>query len=284
MRRAAVYARMIKFSHTAFALPFALASLAFASRLYGFRWETLLWVTLAMAGARSAAMMMNRIADRDVDALNPRTRERELPSGEVTLAEAWVFLLAAATLFVYAAHRLNPLCFALSPAALAVVWGYSFMKRFTWASHLGLGLALGIAPVGAWLAVAGAFAWPPAVLAAAVTLWVAGFDILYACQDIAFDARMGLHSVPARFGAAAALRIAAYLHLLAFLLLGSLHLFLPHLGAFHALGVLAAGALMLWEHSLVRPGDFSKIPAAFFTVNALLGAVYFAFVLADALL
>ncbi|UCF81479.1 MAG: UbiA family prenyltransferase [Acidobacteriota bacterium] len=281
--RLLTYARMIRFSHTAFALPFALASYMLATLRYGFLWERFLWIVVAMAGARSAAMMFNRIADRDLDALNPRTRDRELPKGQVSLQEAWFFLIFAVALFVYAAHRLSPLCLALSPVALVVTMGYSFVKRFSWATHLVLGAALGIAPVGAWIAQTGRIHWPAVMLSFAVAAWVAGFDILYACQDVVFDTKTGLYSLPARLGMKRALRISSYLHLLTLLLLLSLYWWLP-LGWLYGAGVGIVGALLLAEHVMVTPGDLSKIPTAFFTMNALLSTVYFVFVLGDVVL
>jgi 4-hydroxybenzoate polyprenyltransferase len=281
--RLLTYARMIKFSHTAFALPFALASYMLATLRYGFWWGRLFWIVVAMVGARSAAMMFNRIADRDLDALNPRTRDRELPRGQVSLQETWLFLIFAVALFVYAAHRLNPLCLALSPAALVVTLGYSFVKRFSWATHLVLGAALGIAPVGAWIAQTGRIHWPAVMLSLAVAAWVAGFDILYACQDVAFDTKIGLHSLPARLGVKCALRISSYLHLLTLLLLLSLYWWLP-LGWLYGAGTGIIGALLLAEHVMVAPGDLSKVPTAFFTMNALLSTVYFVFVLGDVVL
>ncbi len=281
--RLITYARMIRFSHTAFALPFALAAYMLATLRYGFSWEHLFWIVVAMVGARSAAMMFNRIADRDLDALNPRTRDRELPRRRVSLPEAWFFLILAAALFAYAAHRLNPLCFALSPVALAVTLGYSLVKRFSWATHFVLGAALGIAPAGAWIAHTGGLHWPAAMLSLAVAAWVAGFDILYACQDVAFDAKSGLHSLPARLGVKRALRVSSYLHLVTLLLLLSLYGWLP-LGWLYGAGVGVVGALLLAEHVMVAPGDLSKVPAAFFTVNALLSTVYFVFVLGDVVL
>jgi 4-hydroxybenzoate polyprenyltransferase len=275
--RALVYGRMIKFSHSVFALPFALASALIAA---GGRvpWRELPWIVVAMVGARSAAMGFNRLADHAVDARNPRTAGRELPRGLLSRAEVWLFVLLSAAALVVAAAMLNPLCLALSPVALAVVLGYSYAKRFTSLSHLILGLGLSIAPVGAWLAVRGRFAVPPIVLGLAVLLWVAGFDTIYACQDVEFDRREGLFSLPARLGTARALAIARVLHVLAVLLLASLAVLVP-LHPVYLAGVAAVGALLAYEHSLVSARDLSRVDAAFFTVNGWISVGYFAFTL-----
>jgi len=272
--RALVYGRMIKFSHSVFALPFALASAALAA---GGRmpWRELPWIVLAMVGARSAAMGFNRLADHALDARNPRTAGRELPRGALSRAEVWLFVLLSAAALVFAAAMLNPLCLALSPLALAVVLGYSYAKRFTSLSHLLLGLALSIAPVGAWLAVRGRFALVPVTLALAVLLWVAGFDTIYACQDVEFDRREGLFSLPARVGPGRALAIARVLHVLAVLLLASIAALVP-LHPVYLAGVGAVAALLVYEHSLVSADDLSRVDAAFFTVNGWISVGYFA--------
>ena len=207
-----IWARMVKFGHSLFALPFALAGAALAAAEYGVGWSQVGWIVVAMIGARNAAMGFNRLADQAYDARNPRTAERELPAGRLSRGAVWVFTVLLSALFVLAAIRLNPLCGILSPLALAIVFGYSFTKRFTWASHLFLGLALAIAPVGGWLAVAGRFDGTEWLLAVAVSSWVAGFDVVYACQDVDFDRAAGLHSIPARFGVAGALIVARSLH------------------------------------------------------------------------
>src|SRR5688500_14769589 len=209
--RVRVYGRMIRFSHTIFAMPFALASAALAAR-EGFRWSQLGWIVLAMVAARSAAMGFNRLVDHAYDAQNPRTAGRELPTGALGRGEVWVFVAISAAALVAAAALLNPLCLALSPLALSIVLGYSYTKRFTALSHLVLGLALAVAPVGAWLAIRGAFHPVPIVLGLAVLFWVAGFDVIYACQDVAFDRGAGLHSLPARLGVRRALVVARILH------------------------------------------------------------------------
>lgn len=271
--RAVLFGRMIKFSHSVFALPFALTSSALA--IEGpTPWNKLLWILVAMVGARSAAMGFNRLADHALDARNPRTASRELPSGRLRRAEVWAFVALSAGTLVLAAAMLNPLCLALSPLALALVFGYSYTKRFTVLSHVFLGVALAIAPVGAWLAIRGAFALPPIVLGLAVLFWVAGFDVIYSCQDLEFDRREGLHSLPARLGVARALLLARGMHLLAVSLLASLYALVP-LHPVYLGGVALVGLLLAYEHSLVRPSDLSRIDAAFFTANAWVSVGYF---------
>jgi 4-hydroxybenzoate polyprenyltransferase len=273
--RALVYGRMIKFSHSIFALPFALASAAVAA---GGRmpWRELPWIVVAMVGARSAAMGFNRLADHAIDARNPRTAGRELPRGLVSRREVWAFVAFSALCLVGAAAMLNPLCLALSPVALVVVLGYSYTKRFTSLSHLALGLALSIAPVGAWLAVRGRFALAPIVIALAVLFWVAGFDTIYACQDVDFDRREGLRSLPARLGVRRALGVARALHMAAVALLAALYT-LADLHPVYLLGVAAVAGLLLYEHSLVSADDLSRVDAAFFTVNGWISIGYLAF-------
>ena len=273
---------MIKFSHSVFALPFALSSAALA--LDGpVPWTKLGWILLAMLGARSAAMGFNRLADQEIDARNPRTASRELPAGRLGRGEVWGFVLLAAAALVFAAAMLNPLCLALTPVALGIVFGYSYTKRFTALSHLALGFGLAIAPVGAWLALRGSFAVPPLVLAGAVVLWVAGFDIIYACQDVGFDRSAGLHSLPVRLGTAGALAVARALHVGALALLASLYWVAP-LHPIYLLGVLLVALLLGYEHSLVHADDLSRVDAAFFTANAWVSVGYFVFTLAAALI
>jgi 4-hydroxybenzoate polyprenyltransferase len=273
LSRASVYARMIKLSHSVFALPFALASAILASSGPGLAPRTLFWIVVAMVGARSAAMGFNRLADQAIDARNPRTAGRELPRGLLSRAEVWVFVVFSAALLVLAAAMLNPLCLKLSPIALVIVLGYSFTKRFTALSHVVLGVALAIAPVGAWVAVRGQFDLPPVVLGLAVLLWVAGFDTIYACQDAGFDRESGLHSLPARLGVRRALVLARLFHVIAVALL----LALPALVPLHPLyfgGVALVAGLLGYEHSLVRYSDLSRIDAAFFTVNGWISVAY----------
>jgi len=271
--------RMIKWEHTIFALPFAVLSLLVAS---GGRpaTSTLGWVLVAMVGARSTAMAFNRLVDARFDAENPRTANREIPSGQLRRGQVLLFTLVTAGLLVLAAWRLNPLCFALSPVALAIVYFYSLTKRFTAFSHLFLGLGLAVAPIGAWLAVTGSFAPFPLLLGAAVLLWVAGFDIIYACQDTAFDRSVGLHSMSAWLGDRGAMRVARGLHLLA---IGAWMAAaqVAGLGWITLAGVVAVAGLLLYEHWLVRGSDLTRIDLAFFQVNSWVGLVFLAFVAAD---
>jgi 4-hydroxybenzoate polyprenyltransferase len=259
---------MIKFEHSVFALPFALVGALLAARAGGGlpAWRQILWIVVAMVGARSAAMTTNRIADIEFDGRNPRTANRALPTGTLSVGFAWTFTFLAAVLLVVAAWQLNPLALKLSPVALAVLFLYSYTKRFTAWSHLILGFCLGISPAAAWIAIRGSLDWRMLILCAAVTLWVGGFDVLYACQDVDFDRVEGLHSIPKKFGIAGALRIARAMHVLMVALLVwlalSFHLAWP---AWAGIGVVAA--LLAYEHSLVKPNDLSKMNAAFFAVN-----------------
>jgi 4-hydroxybenzoate polyprenyltransferase len=277
--RALSFGRMIRFSHSVFALPFALSSAALAAQGHGLRGAQLGWILLAMVGARSAAMGFNRLADHAIDARNPRTAGRELPRGTLSRGEVWAFVLASALALVLAAAMLNPLCLALSPLALAIVCGYSYTKRFTALSHVFLGLALAVAPVGAWIAVRGRLDLTPLLLGLAVLAWVAGFDILYACQDAEFDRSEGLHSVPARLGVRRALVVARVLHVATVALLGSLFRVAP-LHPVYLAGVGVVALLLAYEHSLVRHDDLSRLDAAFFTVNGWIGVLYLAAVIA----
>jgi len=262
----------VKLQHSLFALPFAVISACAAAqdRLTA---GQMAWIVAAMVGARSSAMGFNRIVDREMDRWNPRTRARSLPAGRLSLAEAWVFVIGSAALFVFAASRLNRLALMLSPAALAVIWGYSYTKRFTTLSHIVLGLALGIAPSGAWIAVRGTLELPAVVLSVAVMLWTAGFDIIYACQDVEFDRQHGLFSLPARLGVARALRISGVLHLVMFGLLVWLRFLLGFRGWYDA-GLVLAAALLIYQHRIVRPDDLSRVDAAFFTANGVLSVVF----------
>jgi 4-hydroxybenzoate polyprenyltransferase len=274
LARAATYGRMIRFSHSIFALPFALASAALAAA-GGVSAGQVAWILVAMVGARSAAMGFNRLADHAIDARNPRTAGRELPAGVLERGEVWGFVALSAAALVVAAWQLNPLCLALSPVALAIVFGYSYAKRFTALSHLLLGLALGVAPVGAWIAIRGRFDALPVVLALGVTAWVAGFDVIYACQDVEFDRASGLRSIPARLGVARALVVARGLHVVAVGLLASIYWLAPLSGVYW-LGLGLVAALLVYEHSLVSADDLSRVDAAFFTVNGWISVGYFA--------
>jgi len=270
---------MIKFEHTIFALPFALLSLFLASDGLPAP-RTLGWVLLAMIGARSTAMAMNRIADRRIDAGNPRTKTRHLPAGLVSVQAAAGFAIAMAGLFVLAAWRLNRLALVLSPIALGVVWSYSWTKRFTWASHLWLGVSLALAPLGAWIAVRGSLDALPLWLGAGVVFWVAGFDTIYACQDADFDRTHGLFSLPARLGTRGALLVARSFHglmLLVFAVMGIVF----HFGWVYAAGLVCVTALVIVQHALVRSSDLRHIDVAFFNVNSSVGVLLMAFTLAD---
>jgi len=275
---------MIKFEHSVFALPFALtgALLAFReSRLdaRGFGYK-LLWIVVAMVSARSAAMAFNRILDADIDARNPRTRMRHIPAGILSTRFAWGFVLVSVLVFLLAARGLNPLCLKLAPLALAVVFFYSFTKRFTAFSHLVLGFSLGIAPAAAWIAVRGTLDPRILWLTAAVMFWTAGFDIIYSCQDYEFDSRAGLFSLPRRFGMAGALWMARLLHVAMIACLGMLSVSFG-LGVLSWAGIAAIVLLLLYEHSLVRANDLSRVDAAFFAVNGYVSVLFFLFWAAD---
>ena len=262
---------MIKFEHSVFALPFALTGAMLAVRESGLPWVMVAgkfgWIVLAMVAARSAAMAFNRVADADIDALNPRTRIRAIPAGVVTKSFTWGFIVFWSGVLVLAAYMLNPLCLKLAPVALAVVLGYSYTKRFTALSHLVLGFALGIAPAAAWIAIRGTLDPPILLLTAAVMFWTAGFDIIYSCQDHEFDAVAGLHSIPRALGIKNALRVSRLLHVVMVLLLVWLSQ-LMGLGPLSWVGIAVVATLLLYEHSLVKPNDLSRVNAAFFTVNA----------------
>lgn len=273
---------LVVFAHTVFALPFALLSAVLAAGGVP-ELRTLGWILAAMVGARSAAMSFNRIVDRHIDSRNPRTARREIPAGVVSPLAAGLFCAASAALLVVAAAQLNRLCLSLSPVALAIVLGYSFAKRVTAAAHLLLGLALAIAPVGAWVAVTGAFALPPVLLGFAVLFWVAGFDVIYSLQDEEFDRTEGLRSIPARFGAARALRIARLFHGATLVLLYAVFLAVDGGWLFGA-AVVVAGAFLVRQHRLVSPADLSRVNAAFFTANGWLSVAVFVLGAADVLL
>jgi len=277
--RIRVVLETIKFEHSVFALPFALTGALLAARATMHGWPTFrqfAWIIVAMVGARSAAMTMNRIIDLSYDRENPRTRERALVTGKLSISFAWMFACASAAVLLIAAWQLNRLALELAPAALAVLFLYSYTKRFTSWSHLVLGFCLGMSPAAAWIAVAGKLDWRMLILCAAVTLWVGGFDVLYACQDVDFDRRAGLHSIPKRFGIAKALFASRAMHAA---MLG----LLAWLAASFALpwpawaGVIVVGALLAYEHSLVRPDDLSRLNAAFFTVNGYISLLFLLF-------
>ncbi|MGA7521902.1 MAG: UbiA-like polyprenyltransferase [Acidobacteriaceae bacterium] len=273
---------MIKWEHSIFALPFALTGAMLAAR----GWPPaikLLWIVVCMVAARSAAMAFNRWADADLDAANPRTRMRAIPSGLLTRSFAAGFTLLMSAVFLLAASQLNRLTLLLSPIVLAILFLYSYTKRFTRWSHLFLGLALGLAPSGAWIAIRGSLDPRILVLTAAVLFWVAGFDVLYACQDEAHDRAVGLLSIPATLGATRAFMIARTMHLIMLALLFWL-VALFHLGPVAIVGIVAVAALLLWEHLIVSPTDLSRLNAAFFTMNGVISVIFFVFVAADLLL
>ncbi len=273
--RVGAYASLIRFGHTVFALPFALTGAMLAAAAgCPLGWGRVGWIVLAMASARTAAMGMNRLADARYDALNPRTTNRELPRGVVSGGEAAALVVASSAVFVAVAWRLGPLCFALSPVALAVVFWYSFAKRYTHYTQLWLGLALAVAPVGGWLAVCGQFGWAAAWLALGTGMWVAGFDILYACEDIEFDRRSRLFSIPARFGVARSLWVSRILHVVAVASLAALALVMP-LGPVYLAGVAGVALLLGYEQSLVRADDLSRVGKAF-NLNGYVGILYLA--------
>ena len=265
---------MIKIEHTLFALPFALLGAVAAARGIPEAW-TLLWITVAMVGARSAAMAFNRLVDRHYDAANPRTATRALPAGDVSVAFVRAFTIVSVAVFVAAAAMLNWLTLALSPVALVSVLGYSFTKRFTSMAHIALGWALSIAPAGAWIAVRGDLTVEPVLLSAAVMLWTGGFDVLYACQDTEFDRSAGLYSIPSRVGVARALWIARGLHVLMFAALVGFYI-LTGSGMLGLAGVVATGVLLVYQHAIVRASDLSRLNAAFFTTNAFVSVILLA--------
>jgi len=281
-RKIRIILEMIKFEHTIFALPFAIMSAFLASN--GFpELSKIFWILVAMAGARGCAMAFNRIADAKYDKENPRTQNRAIPVGLISKNAVWLFTIASASLLVFAAYKLNPLAFYLSPVALLVVMGYSYSKRFTMLTHLWLGLSLAIAPVGAWIAIKGEFAFVSMMLGFSVMLWTSGFDIIYACQDKEFDEKFGLYSIPKRFGIKHALQISSALHVIT--VLGLLCLpFFAQLRYIYMLGVAFVSALLIYEHSIVKPGDLSRVNLAFFTLNGMVSLVLMFLAIADIIL
>lgn len=277
---------MIKFEHSVFALPFALTGALLAIREGALDprtlWPKFLWIVVAMVGARSAAMAFNRLVDAEMDGRNPRTRMRHIPAGVLSSAFGWGFVAVSSLIFIYAARELNPMCFKLAPVALAIVFFYSFTKRFTTFSHLVLGFALGIAPAAAWIAMRGRLDPRILWLTAAVTFWTAGFDIIYSCQDFEFDVAESLFSLPPRIGVPAALRVSQTLHVLMIVCLLALAYSLK-LGPLSLAGIAAVALLLIYEHSLVKPDDLSRVNAAFFTMNGWVSVLFFVFWAADML-
>ncbi len=278
-----VFLEMIKFEHTLFALPFAyvgaiLGAVTVEKRLP--EWSECGWILLAMVGARTAAMGLNRLIDKAIDARNPRTANRALPAGLLKSAEVIVYIVVSFVLLFWAAAKLNPLAVKLLPIAVFMTVIYSYTKRFTWACHIVLGLTLGLAPLGGWVGVTGGVTLEAMILYVTVALWSAGFDIIYACQDVEFDSKEGLHSIPARFGIAGALWIARAFHVLTAVGF-ALILALTDLSWWYFAGMIVSAALLLYEHRLVKPNDLSKLNAAFFTMNGILSAVIFVFTFID---
>jgi 4-hydroxybenzoate polyprenyltransferase len=271
--RIRIFLEMIKFSHTVFALPFALTGALLAARGVP-SFHQLFWITMAMVGARTAAMGLNRLIDAEIDARNPRTRGRALPAGLLGKGTVAAFVAGAVLLLLFAASRLNPLCLRLAPLALFFLVLYSYCKRFTALAHLVLGLCLGAAPVGAWIAIRGSIDLPVVLLGLAVLFWVAGFDILYALQDLEFDRQAGLHSIPVRLGVAGSLWLARLFSLVMVALLMGVYALLP-VGGFFLTGVLLAALLLIYEHWLLRRGDLERLDMAFFTMNGYISIIIF---------
>lgn len=282
MTKVKIFLEMIKFEHTIFALPFAYlgAFLAAGGNPTG---AQLLWITLAMVGARTAAMSLNRLIDRHIDAWNPRTAQRALPAGLMKTAEVYVYIALSFLLLGYAAYKLNWLALELMPIAVVVLVLYSYTKRFTWACHFVLGLSLGLAPVGAWIGITGEWSLPAVLLGLGVLAWTAGFDIIYSCQDAEHDKQVGLYSIPSRFGVARALQISSFMHILAPLFFIGVGILLS-MSWFYYIGVAVAIILLYRQHKLVSPTDLSKLDIAFFNMNGYLSVMLFVFALTDLIL
>ncbi len=272
--RLRTYLAFVRFSHTVFALPFALVGALLASRVVPMTWARVGWIVAAMVTARSAAMAFNRLVDARWDALNPRTAQREIPRGAMSPREAWIFLLLTSAAFVAVCARIGPLPLALSPVALAVVFWYSLAKRVTWATQLFLGLAMAVAPVGGWIAAGGSLSWQPVLLAVAIGTWVGGFDVLYACQDLDFDRAHGLRSIPVRFGVPASIAISRGLHVVTIASLAGLGV-VAGLGVLYQAGVGLVAMLLVFEQSLVSASDLSQVKRAF-DMNGWVGLLYLA--------
>jgi len=283
MARLYTYGRMIKFTHTVFALPFALVTVILVQRRYPLRIIDIGWIILAMVGARSAAMGFNRVIDAHIDGKNPRTRMREIPSGQISATAAWIFILLSAGLFLIAAAMLGRQCSFLAIPVLVILFFYSYTKRFTWLSHLFLGFAISLAPWGVWVALTKTFSGPIWLLSLALLTYIAGFDILYACQDIAFDRKVGLYSVPARFGVRRALKISTTLHVVAFSAFAAIHPVFQ-MNEAYLITLIIIGLLLVIEHRIVNPDDISKVNVAFFHMNSLVSVVLFLGVAMDELI
>lgn len=279
IQKISLYLRMIKFSHSIFALPFAFTSALIAASGIPALGQ-IFWISVAMVGARSGAMGLNRIVDRDIDRANPRTAGRELSRGAISVPEAGFFVLISFVVLIVAAYMLNPLCLKLSPIALGILLLYSYMKRVTWMTHFILGIAISAAPVGAWIAIQGTFHGDILFLAAAVIFWLAGFDVLYALQDIDFDRSYGLYSIPRKFGVRKSLVLSRIFHLITFILL-VINGIVFRLGLFYWIGMLIIAGLFLYEHSLVKEDDLSRLDMAFFSMNGYISVTVFLFTLMD---
>lgn len=279
--RAVLYLRMIKISHSVFALPFAFTGAILAASGIP-TLQQIFWILTAMIGARSGAMGLNRIIDRDIDKLNPRTKGREIPSGKIRVFDAVLFTFISFAILVFAAYQLNPLCLKLSPVAIAILFLYSYTKRFTWMSHFFLGLAISGAPLGAWIAVSGTFDLEIIPLCIGIIFWLAGFDVLYALQDIDFDKKHGLYSIPRRFGIEKSLIMSRLFHSVTILMLIATGLIF-HLGFAYWIGILLVTGLLIYEHSLIKPDDISKLDMAFFNMNGYISITVFIFTLMSVL-
>ncbi len=280
LNRVTTYGRMIKFSHTIFALPFALAAVVLAAKQYPIGASTFLCILVAMVGARSAAMGFNRLADASIDAQNPRTAIREIPSGQLSFSATVGFVIFSSAVFVVACALLGRLCLILSLPILLLLFSYSYTKRFTWLSHLYLGFVIALAPLGAWIAVTDSFTWPVLTLCLALMTYIAGFDILYACQDNDFDRAQGLYSIPAKFGIRQALMIAKAIHLLSWCFFLSVK-FVFDLNIIYLIAAFIIGMLLIVEHLLVKPDNLRHINVAFFHVNSIISITLLSGVLLD---
>ncbi|WP_227936185.1 UbiA-like polyprenyltransferase [Alkalihalobacillus deserti] len=286
IRKIKIILEMIKFEHTVFALPFAYFGAILGAFIINGQFPSIsqwVWITLAMVGARSAAMSLNRVIDEQIDKHNPRTATRAIPAGLVSKLEVLLFIIVSFALLFYAAFQLNMLAVYLLPLAVFFLVIYSYTKRFTWACHLILGVTIAIAPLGGWVGVTGTLTWEAFLLFLAVALWTAGFDVIYATQDADYDRENNLYSIPSRFGIGRALKIARFLHVISFLSFVSLFFITP-LGWIYFIGVMIAGAIMVYEHSLVSEYDLSKLDVAFFTMNGILSLVMFIFAIGDILI
>lgn len=281
--RVLTYGRMIKFSHTVFALPFALSSAVLSTRYHKFEPADLIWILLAMVGARSASMGFNRITDAGLDVRNPRTCQREIPAGRISVMSSWILVILSSALFIFSAGMLGRICLIGSFPVLLILFGYSYTKRFTWLCHLYLGFAISLAPLGTWIALTQGFSWSIVLLSLALMTYIAGFDILYACQDLDVDRREGLFSIPVFFGVQNALLISSALHVLSFICFFLIHIvFDMHL--VYLITVMIIGVLLIIEQRLVTPDDLSRVPIAFFHINSIISILLFVGILIDELL